>query len=74
VLWVQESGDAKERCSIVRGVEAWSRKARLKKRLVGRWIAIYSPFCGAVSAFIDSDAARGRAQRNNGCLHSTGLA
>ena len=30
--------------------------------------------CGAASAFIDSNAARGRAQGNNGCLHATGLA
>jgi hypothetical protein len=42
----------------------------LKKRLLGRLMAIYSPFCGAASAFIDSSAARGRAQRNNGCLHA----
>jgi hypothetical protein len=37
---VQESGEAKERCSIAGGVEAWSRKARLKKRLLGRLMAI----------------------------------
>ena len=47
---------------------------RLKKHGCWAAIAIYSPFCGAASAFIDSDAARGRAQRNNGCLHATGLA
>jgi hypothetical protein len=41
---------------------------------LGRLMAISSPFCGAASAFIDSYAARGRAQRNNGCLHATGLA
>jgi hypothetical protein len=58
VLSVQESGDAKERCSIAGGVEAWSRKARLKKRLLGRLMAVYTPFCGVASAFIDSDAAR----------------
>ena len=59
--------------SIAGGVEAWSPKARWKKRLLGRLIAIYSPFAEQASAFIDSDAARGRAQRNNGC-RATGLA
>jgi hypothetical protein len=35
-----ESGEAKERCSIAGGVEAWSRKARLEKRSFGRLMAI----------------------------------
>jgi hypothetical protein len=35
VLSMQESADAKERGSIAGGVEAWSRKARLKKTVVG---------------------------------------
>jgi len=39
-LSVQESGEAKERCSIAGGVEAWSRKARLEKRSLGRLMAI----------------------------------
>ena len=74
LLSVHESGEAKERCSIAGRVEAWSRKARLETLLLGRLMAISSPFCGAASAFIDSYAAPGQAQRNNGCFHATGLA
>jgi len=73
VLSVQESADAKERGSTADGVEGRSQKARLKKRLLGRMMAIYSPFCGAASAF-DSYATRGRAQGSNDCLHATGMA
>jgi hypothetical protein len=46
----------------------------IEETVVGRLMAIYSPFCRAASAFIDGDAARDRVQRNNRCLHATGLA
>jgi hypothetical protein len=38
-LSVQESGEPNERCSTPGGVEAWSPKARLEKRSLGRLMA-----------------------------------